>query len=830
MAIAGLHNVSVIDSPFLRNSQSRALRRRADEGRASTRASSILQMWRELEDEHVVSLVEGRARERSRQQRIDGLNAEFSGTSVSQMQGSEHNLGASRNECGMWPASQIGLQNENVDLSNSNCEQSLDFGEVERERVRQTFREWMNSGGREHTSNGSQVSSPRSQWLGENECERVRIIREWVQMNCQQRGSCFNTEEQAVEIGAQIERVRDGLVVNQFEGRTDNNQRRIRKLCGRQALLDMLAKSQRERQRELQGLLENRAVSHFAHRNRIQSLLRGRFLRNGRLMEDVRPTSNASSELGLLRQRNTVSGLREGFMSRLDNFVCGQVSNNHSDTLSISDIESYTSEQTQANSSQEVPDEIHEPSEPSNEEINIRELSEHVVNLEGNTVVDMNAQESTAHVEGWRERRVSSREDEDANWRESTVNEWSQGTSRNVWEEQSHLQEARQIFHEHSEPSIEENDFRGLSDRTDDFVGNMVEDVNWQESASQLEDWHEQVTDIEETNWQQLANVEFSDTIDGNDEEMDGNWQASTVNDWSEEMLGNEGAESVHLPETNELWHDDEGSQDSVENWFEGPSEQEDVPVARINTYYVPDDDNVSNLELRELLNRRSVSNLLRSGFRESLDRLIQSYVERQGHSAMDWDSHDTSLSPTPAHHDPEQQSGDQNEDQLGAAVERSSSLVLPPMPPQPLWDRGLHEDNWAQQNMHQRMGSDWEIINDLRLDMTRLQQRMNNMQRMLEACMDMQLELQRSIRQEVSAALNRSDGSSEVCEDGSKWDLVRKGICCICSANNIDSLLYRCGHMCTCANCANKMVENREKCPMCQAPVVEVIRAYSIQ
>lgn len=283
MALAGLHTVSMLDSSFLRESRvspSPSPPPPAAAASQASQASALLQMWRELEDEHLLNRARDRLRASGGGGHGRGGSSHGHGGSLRsgerEMGGSRRIAPAGSSEDASESENDYSTERgENRDDRDSSREQSPDIVDNEGEHVRQIVRSWVNEnrigsvadGGSDRSSQVSHGSNNdgggrRGEWLGETERERVRLVREWVQIASQRREArASRREEQRQQ--AERERERD-------EHQPEHVRRERLRLRGRQAVIDLLVRIERERQRELEVLLEHRPVSAFAHRNRIQ--------------------------------------------------------------------------------------------------------------------------------------------------------------------------------------------------------------------------------------------------------------------------------------------------------------------------------------------------------------------------------------------------------------------------------------------------------------------------------------------------------------------------------------------------------------------------------
>jgi hypothetical protein len=98
------------------------------------------------------------------------------------------------------------------------------------------------------------------------------------------------------------------------------------------------------------------------------------------------------------------------------------------------------------------------------------------------------------------------------------------------------------------------------------------------------------------------------------------------------------------------------------------------------------------------------VSTLLSSNFRESLDQLIQSYVQRQENTPFDWDLEEVVSPDTSSQEQEPTEEGNNstNELYIDQNLRTTVNLPPPPLPPGPLWRSNLHTGGWTRQTVHQ--------------------------------------------------------------------------------------------------------------------------------
>ncbi|KAJ0481309.1 hypothetical protein HanOQP8_Chr13g0483741 [Helianthus annuus] len=644
MAVTGINNVSVLESSYFGDNYSPASRRFGSQEKPITRTSFIRKLWRDLEDGTKV-------RDTQRRQTsalVNGNTGSRCSCSSEDAESEDLSINSSEveNEC-PFDQNQMGIVNEQEDNINQNLclQQSPAIGSADKERVRQVFREW-----------GSKNNSGRT-LICDNESKRVRTVRQWLESSTQQAETSVRSR------------------------------RTIRLRYGRHALLDLLTRFEMERKKEMQSLLESRPVSTFAHRKRIQVLLKGRFLWNQRFVHDEKSTSTAASELGLLRQTQTVSDLRKGFLSRVN--------------------------------SHEQPHDRPQSDNSSENGTKYEENHEDIINDS-----DMSSENELTYQENQPLNNI-------VNDNESERQQPPPLPTEVFETERNHG--AHQI-----EPSQEAFELKSQYESDEDEV-EVDDHRNPSETETDILSWQEEIVEVEEED--DLTITESIQSLNANSVENQDDWMyQETVRDG---------------------WYDNR-------------------PVVTTNAFYTPDDgdDNNTRVELQRLMSRRQVSNLLQSDFRGRLDRLIQSYLARQDQAAESDDDWMLEME----HQDPYQQSVDENEHENDEAAESTDPA-----------------NTWQQHpEIDQHPVTELEIINDLRMDMVMLQERMNSMQSTLEACMRMQLELQRSVQQEVSSALNRSSVSGE--------ESLQSCFLCCDNGSDSDSSPNRRGHVFVCSNCAEKI------------------------
>jgi hypothetical protein len=125
--------------------------------------------------------------------------------------------------------------------------------------------------------------------------------------------------------------------------------------------------------------------------------------------------------------------------------------------------------------------------------------------------------------------------------------------------------------------------------------------------------------------------------------------------------------------------------------------------------------------------------------------------------------------------------------------------------------------------------------MSEMQTELRGMKSQILELKQLMRTSFELQLEIQRAIRQEVAASLMSACTSPSLSSMPPtstvplrSTTVVESGNCVICSEASITSVVYRCGHMCVCMQCGLELKAQGLKCPICRAPITDIIRAYS--
>ncbi|KAF5742394.1 RING/U-box superfamily protein [Tripterygium wilfordii] len=582
------------------------------------------------------------------------------------------------------------------------------------------------------------------------------------------------------------------------------------KIRGRQAFNDLLIQMERDRQQELCTLGERQVVSRFTQRGRIQSMLRLRFLQRGMAIQDqLRTKTQASPQLSRLKQGSGIVYLRERFNGAVEQGMTarsGTATPKSPDRETINSLENAPTCKRLSKDSQPHDVSASEQQGKASEEYSLSILKRLSEDSRPDDV-SASVQPGTApeeHSVSWRSEISKALHEvagpsSDVEWQETSV-EYGILTSQGRAETTGSLNESNDTEVEEEQEADEPLEFL---DSTYDWFSDIARPRSFWEDRRQA--WYEEMLSssseneeirrlLERRTVSSFLSSDFRDRMDQlmtchAQRQMDtmGNQEDEDDNDYSRERM-------------HQLMLAIQRHTQQVDSQ-EGGEDNDDY-----------NDENEAGVQMQE----------------QEAGREARGQEEAEGLSEEE---------------DEEGEGGIDEVEEQREELESSQSLQMHFPSPFRSWSDRSHEISddsdqaasissqqhpqflsYNQQN--QRCSSstnhpllEMELICNLRGHMVQMQREMLELRKSIQSCMEMQMQCQNSMKQEVHSVQGEANNSLD--------RALKNRRCCICYEMQVDSLLYRCGHMCTCLKCAHELQWSSGKCPVCRAPIDDVVRAF---
>lgn len=244
--------------------------------------------------------------------------------------------------------------------------------------------------------------------------------------------------------------------------------------------------------------------------------------------------------------------------------------------------------------------------------------------------------------------------------------------------------------------------------------------------------------------------------------------------------------------------------------WIESPNSWRSLCVVTQSDYHGLS----HNADICNLLERKKVSKSLESDFSNKMNQLLLTALQKQRQQRM--------MDDFGGYYD-ERMYWRQNDEIRDADKEASAPCSLAPVA-----HLGAHQqESWqhssfGSQHQHHDNQNLLEMEVRVRGEMSQIHQEIYQLRKLVESCIASQVKMQHSIKEEVCSAL-REAGLMRSQPDTAA---AKRGNCCICHRMQVDSLLYRCGHVCACFDCADQLKSSGMSCPICQSPIDDVVLA----